>query len=174
MILRKIFSKDITRLILQKIFPFKFETWWLRNERCNMMKDYLEKNNSFLSEIIEVAKGTPFYNIPLFLDRYRHEIGVFYIDTYDCPNYIDQEGKVCTCGENGEIKSAVHCEYENWEGKWVIYRDFDSWGKMSALEISKDYYSEDSVLYPRILEEKRIRICQTPPKLYKFRFKRNN
>ncbi len=168
MILRKIFSKDITSLILRKIFSFKFETFWLRNERCNMLKEYSKKNYYLFIRITEVTRADHIGCIQSFLHQYRHEAGRFYTDTYDCSFYLVKGNKVCDCGECGGVTDAIWCEYKFNDMEWQIDHQMDSVGKITALEISNLYFA-DSIRYQQRMEEKRNLLRGRVPKLYKFR-----
>ncbi len=166
LILRKIFSKDITTLILRKIFPFKFETLRLRDERCNMLREYVKKNYYLFSEIVKATRADHSDSIHSFLDQYRHEAGHFYTDTYDCSFYSVKGNKVCNCGECGGVTDAIWCRYKFNGMEWQIDHEMDSIGKITALEISNMYYI-DFDQYQREMQENRnlLRV----PKLYKFR-----
>ena len=166
-LLRKIFPKDIVRMILQHIYPFKFETFWLRNERCNMLKEYSKKNINMFMEIIENTKSDTISCIPSFLHQYHHEAGEYYTDTYDCSYYTVKGDEICDCGECGGTMSAIWCEYRTWGKKWDIDHHMDRYGKMSSLEISNEYY-QDFDQYQLKIHEKRMRLCERLPKLIKF------
>ena len=168
LILRKTFSKDIVRLILRKIYPFEFETWWLRNERCNMMKEYLKNNTYIFLQLVENTRADHVGCIPSFLNQYRHEAGSFYTDTYDCSFYTRGWGKACDCGECGGITDAIWCEYKFNGMQWQIDHTMDSVGKLSALEISNMYIT-DFDMYEYEKEEKRVLLRSRVPKLYRFK-----
>lgn len=174
LILKKYFPRDIVRLILIHLYPFKFQTWWLRNERNNMLKEYKEnfKKKEKEKEICiwkykdifeEILENTEKCNE--FLDQYRHESGSYYKDVYDCSYYIGCD-EDCNCGGT---MSAFWCDYQHWGVNWHIEHHMDNDGHLSALQISNNYFSEYREYQERKIERRSIR-----KKIPKIKFPRRN
>jgi hypothetical protein len=173
--LKNYISRDMIRLLLIHLHPFKFQTWWLRNERCNMMREYSKMSNNLFIELVENTTGAKsnIGCIPSFLDQYRHESGSYYTDTYDCSFYLEKDNKICDCGECGGTSYAIWCEYKKYEKIWNFELHMDNYGKhLSPMKISNLYFQEFSHYHERI-KKKRIALSkQLPIKIFK-RFEKN-
>lgn len=154
LILKRFIPRDLVRLVLIYMYPHKFHTWWLRNERCNMMRDYIKKNNDLFVELVEKTE-----RLREFLHQYQHESGSYYTDTYDCSYYMNGNG-VCKCGECGGTMFSIWCEityrkFSNWYIEEHMDRYDDNGIKLSSLQISNLYY-EEFTNYNEQMEKRRI------------------
>jgi len=149
------------RLILSKVYAFEYETWWLKNERRNMIKEFIVIPNNLFEELLKNTgmNESSVGHIPSFLDQYRHEIGPYYTDTYDCSYYCGKGNNICECGDCGGTIYTIWCEYKNWKEQWYIDSHMESDGRKTALEISNLYF-DDFTRYNESLERKRIILCK--------------
>lgn len=171
LLLKRHLSRDVTRLILRHVYPFRFETHWLKNERRVMQNEFVmhDHQKALMSQLMENTYSDTVGSIHGFLDQYRHEAGSLFIDMYDCPYYYGDYGDICRCGECGGPVTTSWCCYTVYRGKWMLnFVCMDDENKMSAVQISNQYYVQANTYADRIkrrredLQERRWPIVKNP------------
>lgn len=77
-------SRDVRSLILRHLYPFRYETHWLRNERvemartCRLSSDSVETQSLFIDLVDAMTRE----NVLWFLDTYQNQADIIWAPAF--------------------------------------------------------------------------------------------